>query len=1044
MGRSTSVPSQAVNAGWLNNPAEFTNPRTNRHYRVFSRGNKVFETESELDPAGKEIFNHTEELAYIVGTGANGATPLVRRGNYLFQAPISYYTARKAWDLSPNYERQDLGFTLPVSAECINCHAGRTQPVKGRTGLFNNPPIVELGITCERCHGPGELHVKERTASLPVTGNHDDSIVNPGKLPTWLADNICMNCHEGDNRTLQPGKSAADFRPGTPLNEIAAILKTPIDLHAPQTPLLEHYYSMTLSRCYRGSGGKLGCQSCHDPHVEPTAEEAPKYFREKCLQCHTEKNCTLELHQRLAQQPQDACTACHMAKRPALTVSHSTLTEHRILRTPDEPYPNTAFVESLPGTGFIYVNAVPDSPDSVPQVTLLSAYRKELMRGTLSFKDRYFATLDRLEKAGNKDPFVLSAIAQKADGDGDLPKAIQFARQAVEGDAASDSDYLLLEDLLARSGDVAASIEVLKKAIAVSPYGAVLYEQLARRQLSAQNTEEARTTAQRGLELFAESSALRDVATQLSSDDHVQQAMAHFQQGDAQGAVAELNAAISTNPKNARAHDALGIVMGESARLDEATNEFQKAADLDPTLSEPHFHLGLAHLRNGKTQDAIKEYQEALRLNPGLVEARYGLAEICGQIGDSDGAIKLLEQITGAAPDFAEAHYNLGLNLWNRYKKSESLRQKIDLDEAAQELSKAIQSDAAQLRAYFALGQVQADKGDLTQATQNLQKAVEMEPENPEYHYNLGLAMRQNGDLQAAADQFRAALQLAPQLALAHRALGLVLREGGDFEGAAGELRLAVSQAPDDAQSHHLLGTVLLKQNNLDSAIGELQKAVELDPTLSDARASLAQALQKAGHREESRQQSEQLRKAGAAASKVGEAMVLLQAAAEKSGKKNYIEAADSLREAIALDPSFTEAQYQLAIALLKSGDATKAKDALQQLLLSNPRHAPAHLQLGLLLAERGEAAEAANELHTALELAPSLSEAHLGLARLAKSAQNWPDAIREYQLALAWEPQRREIHAGLAEVLKAGGRTEESGREAEVLRKLTAPDNPQ
>src|SRR5262249_37365755 len=130
--------------------------------------------------------------------------------------------------------------------------------------------------------------------------------------------------------------------------------------------------------------------------VEPSAAEAPKYFRARCLQCHTEKSCTLDVHKRVAQQ--DACTSCHMAKKPALTVSHSTLTEHRILRTPDEQYPQEAFVESLPGTGFIHVNAVPGAQNDVPPVTLLKAYRKELMRGTLQLKDRYFATLERLEK----------------------------------------------------------------------------------------------------------------------------------------------------------------------------------------------------------------------------------------------------------------------------------------------------------------------------------------------------------------------------------------------------------------------------------------------------------------------------------------------------------------------------------------------------------------------------------------------------------------------------------------------------------------------
>ena len=52
-------------------------------------------------------------------------------------------------------------------------------------------------------------------------------------------------------------KTEADFRPGTPLNNTVAILKAPIDPRSTESPLLEHYYSMTLSQCYRSSGAEI-------------------------------------------------------------------------------------------------------------------------------------------------------------------------------------------------------------------------------------------------------------------------------------------------------------------------------------------------------------------------------------------------------------------------------------------------------------------------------------------------------------------------------------------------------------------------------------------------------------------------------------------------------------------------------------------------------------------------------------------------------------------------------------------------------------------
>lgn len=511
MGNSTFLPGKLIDLGWLSKPVDLFNEKHNRHYQIFSRGSKVFQSEYGIDQQGTEVFRHTEELAYVVGTGANGATPIVRRGNYLFQAPLSYYSAKKTWDLSPNYEVKDLGFSLPVTPDCIGCHSGRTQPGLGREGLYEDPPIVELGIGCESCHGPGELHVQARLAGAPLAGDIDRSIVNPAKLPSWLADNICMNCHEGDIRALQQGKVEADFRPGTPLNDTVAILKAPIDPRSTESPLLEHYYSMTLSKCYRASAGKFGCQNCHNPHFEPSPTEAPGYFRERCLRCHSEKSCTLDLQQRLSQQPADACSNCHMPKQPALTVSHSTLTDHRIVRRTGEPYPESAFKPSLPGTGFVHVNAVPGSNGSIPPVSLLRAYRQELIRSHLEYKDYYFALLEQLRRAGNKDPFMLSALAQKASSDGDLRRAIAYASQVVDQGSTSSYDYLLLDGLLARAGDLASCVKVLKKGITIAPYSNSLYENLGVRQLTAGDTADGLDTLQRGLELFPEDPVLREM-----------------------------------------------------------------------------------------------------------------------------------------------------------------------------------------------------------------------------------------------------------------------------------------------------------------------------------------------------------------------------------------------------------------------------------------------------------------------------------------------------------------------------------------------------
>ena len=109
-------------------------------------------------------------MAYVVGAAENGFGFVVERDNYLFEAPLSYYTKSRIWSFSPGYEAHNYAFTRPVVEQCIGCHSGRPQPVWGRVALYRNPPFDELAVGCENCHGPGALHVTERQAGRLLAG----------------------------------------------------------------------------------------------------------------------------------------------------------------------------------------------------------------------------------------------------------------------------------------------------------------------------------------------------------------------------------------------------------------------------------------------------------------------------------------------------------------------------------------------------------------------------------------------------------------------------------------------------------------------------------------------------------------------------------------------------------------------------------------------------------------------------------------------------------------------------------------------------------
>jgi hypothetical protein len=259
-------------------------------------------------------------VAYVIGSGSHAAGYLIQVGDHLFQSPICYYTNRGKYDLAPGFERMGApDFTRPVGEECVLCHSGRPLYVRGSANQYTRPVFMEEAISCERCHGASDEHLKR-----PAPG----SIVNPAKLAPAARDSICEQCHlAGVTRILNPDKTFGDFRPGQRLEETFTVY---IRGGAHAFKVISHAEQLALSACARNSQGKLWCGTCHDPH--PQTAVTPDRYSARCRTCHQGK--LTQSH------PTDNnCVSCHMTRRPAQDGGHTVFTDHRITRRPqsDEP-----------------------------------------------------------------------------------------------------------------------------------------------------------------------------------------------------------------------------------------------------------------------------------------------------------------------------------------------------------------------------------------------------------------------------------------------------------------------------------------------------------------------------------------------------------------------------------------------------------------------------------------------------------------------------------------------------------------------------------
>jgi hypothetical protein len=521
MGRSMSVPEEQNAVQAVHGAITVQQPNSNTYYQVYRKGTDFFQSQFQLDKDGKVVFRKDYKIDWIIGAGANGFGGIVRRGKFLFEAPLSYYTQANIWNLSPGYEFAEYGFNRSIPEDCIVCHSGQPQLTRIVDGEYKVPPFKGLAIGCENCHGPGGLHVTERQMGVPLNADVDSSIVNPAKLPGWLADNLCMSCHQGaDVRALMPGKKFTDFRPGTPLSQIFAIFAVPFRRdNPPRDPLLQQFVQMSLSECYFKSGGQLHCISCHDPHIEPLAKEAPAFFREKCLKCHTTKSCTLPQKARVETTPPDNCIECHMPKRNLRDISHSSLTNHRIPARPNEPFPERAFSMTTPGLpDLIYLNAAPGTKQKpVPTLTLFRAYG-QLMGTHPEYRQKYESTLDDLAKEKIQNPSVFSALGQRELEEHTIQaggEAARYFAQAIQAGSTNPYDFELLATLQAKAGKVQDAIATVQHGLDLNPYSPRLYRVLTSFYVSIENYDAAMIILKKELELYPEDSNTRKIIEEI-------------------------------------------------------------------------------------------------------------------------------------------------------------------------------------------------------------------------------------------------------------------------------------------------------------------------------------------------------------------------------------------------------------------------------------------------------------------------------------------------------------------------------------------------
>ncbi|HET6992405.1 MAG TPA: multiheme c-type cytochrome, partial [Bacteroidia bacterium] len=249
MGQSFDLATPHKSVARFGKESVFHDPTNNMSYHSYFRDSVMYITEFRLD--GKDtIYSRTEKVDYIVGSGQHTNSHMRNVNGYVFQMPMTYYAQKGEWDLPPGFEKGfNSRFERKIGLECMSCHNSLPGFVEGSENKFSEIPN---GISCERCHGPGSLHVAQKEAGNIVDTSKyiDYTIVNPAKLSPDLQFDVCQRCHLQGNAVLMPGKSFFDFRPGMKLSDYLTVFMPKYEDAEDLFIMASHAERLKMSQCF--------------------------------------------------------------------------------------------------------------------------------------------------------------------------------------------------------------------------------------------------------------------------------------------------------------------------------------------------------------------------------------------------------------------------------------------------------------------------------------------------------------------------------------------------------------------------------------------------------------------------------------------------------------------------------------------------------------------------------------------------------------------------------------------------------------------------
>lgn len=271
--------------------------------------------------------------------------------------------------------------------------------------------------------------------------------------------------------------------------------------------------------------------------------------------------------------------------------------------------------------------------------------------------------------------------------------------------------------------------------------------------------------------------------TPQTAQDYLKSGTAHWQSGDIDAALADVNKALELNSNYVDAlflRAALGVRKGDTPGV---LADYNKIIELVPStlgVEVVYHNRSMIRLQSKDVDGALDDLNKAVSINAKVAEIYNGRAIARLQKGDLDGALADYEKAIELKPSLTPSLFG---RAYFRYQKK-------NFDGAIADLSKAIELKGDYANAYVNRGVVRGLKGDIHGAVADIRKGAEIDPKS-------------------VSDS-----------------------DPGNYSSPFKELNQFITNNPSDARAYVMRGIFRLLQRKEPDATNDFKKSVELEPTL--------------------------------------------------------------------------------------------------------------------------------------------------------------------------------------------------------------------